>query len=327
MYLILDKSRLSFVAEGTCVKKVQKIARYVVIPMCVVGLLSNLIIVFVLSRDKTMNVTTKFLMQQLALADCVFYITCPFREIPFAKILGPQIRWQELQVFPHLVSHIVESPVVWMAVVATHQRYMAISRPLSALTYNKMSRARVKIVVVWIGSIIINIPSFLHFWFQYQRNENLVYWWNIPDWCALIIITWLPISLVVFFNIRIIDAVRKSNALHKQQQSSNNSKVISNDRRVTVTLIVLLIVFLACQLPSAAYQTFHKARRDQIFYNSSYISENTSDVCPLYAFGKSAASASLVVVNSFADYVTYFLMGKRFRQILIRSLLCCTSKK
>jgi hypothetical protein len=38
-----------------------------------IGLICNLLIVFVLGRDKSMNGTTRFLLQQLALVDVVYY--------------------------------------------------------------------------------------------------------------------------------------------------------------------------------------------------------------------------------------------------------------
>jgi hypothetical protein len=39
-----------------------------------VGFICNLLIVVVLGRDKTMNKTTRFLLQMLALADIMFYV-------------------------------------------------------------------------------------------------------------------------------------------------------------------------------------------------------------------------------------------------------------
>jgi hypothetical protein len=46
----------------------------------------------------------------------------------------------------------------WTAVIVTYQRYVAVSRPLHARQYITTSRARVAVVVVWIGSFIIYLP-------------------------------------------------------------------------------------------------------------------------------------------------------------------------
>jgi hypothetical protein len=56
-------------------------ALYVIVPSCAVGFISNILISFVLGRDKTMNGATRFLLRMLALADIVFYALFPLFEV------------------------------------------------------------------------------------------------------------------------------------------------------------------------------------------------------------------------------------------------------
>jgi hypothetical protein len=51
------------------------------VPLMFVGFICNLLIVVVLGRDKTMNKTTRFLLQTMALADIMFYVFRPIFDV------------------------------------------------------------------------------------------------------------------------------------------------------------------------------------------------------------------------------------------------------
>jgi hypothetical protein len=112
-----------------------------------------------------------------------------------------------------------------------------------------MSRARVAVIAVWIGSFKI-IPllnyacyhDFVHFYLYKILSVSIFYL--------------LPMSLTVFLSIRLIVVVRRSRTFVGQQLSSggNNDSRNASSNRVTVTLIVILIVYLVCQLPMATVQ-------------------------------------------------------------------------
>jgi hypothetical protein len=56
---------------------------YVIMPLVFVGFICNLLIVIVLGRDKTMNKTTRFLLQMLAIGDIMFYVFLSIANIFF----------------------------------------------------------------------------------------------------------------------------------------------------------------------------------------------------------------------------------------------------
>jgi hypothetical protein len=198
----------------------------------------------------------------------------------------------------------------YMVVIVTYQRYVAVSGPLHARQYITTSRARVAVVVVWIGSFIA-FPPMRHVYY----NRFFLYYLN--DIILLITLYLLPISLTVFLNIRLIVVVRRSRTFVGQQLSSggNNDSRNASSNRVTVTLIVILIVYLICELPTVTVEVLFQITRfsglfdcrPRFYYYILYVGD---------------ISMSLIVVNSLADCVTYCIMGKRFRQILIRELLC-----
>jgi hypothetical protein len=200
----------------------------------------------------------------------------------------------------------------WTAVIVTYQRYVAVSRPLHARQHITTSRARVAVVIVWIGSFIICLP------FRYVVHHD-----SFPFYLYVIIFTCivflLPMSLTVFLNIRLIVVVRRSRTFVGQQLASggNNDSRNASSNRVTVTLIVILIVYLVCQLPMVVVIFLAEIGiRDVDIHNCA------AHHTVYYHALAGEISACLIVVNSLADCVTYCIMGKRFRQFLIRELLC-----
>jgi hypothetical protein len=133
-------------------KNVEMVTKlYVTMPLVIVGFICNILIVVVLGRDKTMNETIGFLLQMLALADIFFYVLCQLMNI--SEVFSDRKSVSFLLVYQKAVSRLQ-----LMAVIVTYQRYVAVSRPLHARQYITTSRARVAVVVVWIGSFIIYLP-------------------------------------------------------------------------------------------------------------------------------------------------------------------------
>lgn len=291
-------------------------AFFAIVPLCVIGLTLNLLVGCVLGRDRTTNRATRFLLQQLALADCLFYIACPLHEL--SRSFNDYSRWQRttLSTVLYTSSSISQTAAMWVVVVATHQRYMIVSRPPHALHCVNISRARTAVVVVWISSIVVNISNVLNNEVGCQLSYSTVLFLILVNFLAVAILaSWLPTFLVVFFNIRIIVGIRKSNALHMQQDPSSNSQVINNDHRVTLTLIAIFCLLLVCQLPTVMLLFIFKITELYSFIILSPSSvKNALVVLHICLF----TSALLIVIKLFTNYVTLYLNGRRLRSFLIR---------
>jgi hypothetical protein len=303
---VVDVNELDRLSEN--VKIVRRL--YVEIPLVFVGFMCNLLIVVVLGRDKTINKTTRFLLQMLALADITYYVLYPVENFLATGLINYS---GTMSVVLSLI-HGSQSIASWMAVLVTYQRYVAVSRPLHARQYITTSRVRIAVVVIWIGSLIICTPLYYvsYYGFVFNYLSNII---------QVITLYLLPISLTVFLNIRLIVIIRRSRTFVGQQLVSgaaggNIDSHSASSNRVTVTLIVILIVYLVCQLPTATVSV--------LFTIVDLILDWSCDH-PRSLYHLSIAydiSHCLIVVNSLADCVTYCMIGKRFRQILLRELLC-----
>jgi hypothetical protein len=335
MYFILRYP--SFAADGdylaTLIRRHRDcITLYVIVPLCIIGLMCDLFIVSVPGRNKTMNAVSRFLMQQLALVNFAFHITCPLHEI--SRNVG-DLSWRQrtaLVTVLYISSCISQTTAMWMAVAVTLQRYMAISTPLNVLQYNKMSLARRAVVFVWIGSILVNIPNALNSELGYKLSYSMVVFLMVANFVVVAFLTsWLPISFVAFLNnrtsvvMRISTAsqaqqqlssddqlvnIERRNVSQAQQQLSSDDQLVNIERRITVRLITILLVLLACHVPSAAFPVIFKITELYGYIVSSLFS--ITNALLLLHLGLST-SALLLVIKSLATYVTYFFVDKRFR--------------
>jgi hypothetical protein len=296
---------------------------YVILPLTVVGFICNLLIVVVLARNKTMNRTTRFLLQMLALADIMFYVLLPLLEViellyftyDVKKFMGFDLSQIMILVNAQVLAS--ETIVVWTAVIVTYHRYVAIRKPLSARQYIAMSRARTAIAVVWIGSVIIYTPAF---WVVTMDDADRFNSLNALRILFTVTALMLPVSLTMFLNIRLIVVTRRSSAFLRQQilsRDKNDNRTANRHLRVTVTLIVIVTVYLVCQLPVTTVQILRSSA--VVMFDQTSCSHFPFKLYLLIAY---SSSQCLSVTSSLAECVIYCIMGTSFRQSLIRELLC-----
>jgi 7 transmembrane receptor (rhodopsin family) len=304
-------------------------ALYVIVPLCVVGFICNILISIVLGRDKTMNGATRFLLRMLALADIVFYVLFPICEVVKINITIMNRGDGRMDEFINhmgslaaaalhrVTTQVSQTAACWLSVVITYMRYTAISRPLKARQYNTMRRARVAVAVVWIGTIIVySLGAAISLvGAAMNLHDYLIILFRILLFVCIATAFWLPISLTVFFNIRMVIALRSSSVFCRQQLQSHESRFDKKNRRLTVMLIVIMIINLVCQTPTATNETVLLI----VCVLGGTCSPKTNNLL-LFLVGYSCLC--LTVINSLADCVVYLLMGKRFRQILVRTLFC-----
>lgn len=122
---------------------------YVVGALCLVGISGNLVSIVVLGRDRSIRRTTGLLLRALAVTDTVYLVSCLF--IQTAKTICDSTDWVHPTVcraLPYLepymwpLASIAQTGNVWMLVVITADRYVAICRPLHAAQYRYCTKVQ-----------------------------------------------------------------------------------------------------------------------------------------------------------------------------------------
>ena len=308
---------------------------YISLPLVVIGVILNVVSVIVLGLDKTMKHTTSFLLQMLAVADCAVLASCLFsiianEIITFTDWLPFADKWRYFY-FAFALKYVLPfvditlNAAVWLVVIVTGERYVAVRWPLEVPRYITMRRVRFTVGVTWFVSFALYVVIFFKREIISVREGNTfcyiglptLYFAQIDNYRTIVrsIMTFiLPLFLLSFFNVRIINALRKSNAVRRELLGAcgrpiDDVTMISNKRRCTKTLIVVVIVFIICQLPGCVNLAISSSRESSWNYL-------TWTQCLEYSNSISIISLS---INSACNFVIYFLMGKRFRQILFSS--------
>ena len=326
---------------------------YVVGMLCALGIAGNLLSIVVLGRDRTNRRTTGFMLQMLAVADAVYLVACVFYQTlscieKFTDWLLPAVRrrWPYVEMYAWPMASVAQTATVWLVVVLTADRYVAICRPLQAAQYSTISRVRKAVAAVWILAAVYNLPRFFErvVDVDVSANSTSIAVTYSPDFipitspeiilndprvavqktamrenttyvlvyktCLFFVVRFLlPFAALAFFNQRLIRAMRAPDVIRRHSVRGTSGK----ERQHTRTLVVVVVVFVICELPDLTLRAWVALNR----YAPDHVAFPRNQL--LYV---NVASNLLLTVNSCINLVIYCFMGRRFRLILLRMIGC-----
>lgn len=300
---------------------------YIVSFLCVFGISGNILSIVVIGKDRAVRGTTGFLLQMLAFADAMYLTTCLFYQAfntveqytNWAPALSEVWTYTEPYVWP--TASIAQTCAVWLVVVVTADRYVAICKPLHAPQYSTLTNMRRAVAVVWVFSIVYNLPRFFERAVVEQfdpltnktsvtvqktdlRTNNLYV--VVYKTCLFFIVRFfIPLSSLAFFNTRLIQAIKESSRLRGVKVREVHRK-----ERYTLTLVVVVLVFVVCELPDFVLRLWIS-----LPISASFMQDN------IWTFRYINVISNLfLTINSCVNFVIYCFMGQKFRRILLQVL-------
>ncbi len=302
---------------------------YILPWICAVGIVGNILSFAVLWRDRIMKRTTTFLLQVLALTDTLFLlVSLVFQTVETISTLTGWSKWLQchyryIEQGIYAVGNTIQTFSVWLVLIVTTDRWIAICMPLRAPRYSTMSRMRKAVLATLILAILYNIPKYFEFelitykypthHFHYSRttefSRNYHYVLIYETILYFIFRFALPIGALIFFNIRLAQSIRSSS---KERAEMTNQKS-ADTVRATLTLVVIVTVFVICAAPDYALRICRFLDR--------FFKEETNIDVKIIRYMQPVGNMFLAI-NSSCNFIIYCLLGKRFRRIFCEMIGC-----
>lgn len=298
--------------------------------IAVSGILLNILAITVLSQPRMRSSTAIYLISlavydNIVLLSMIVNFAIPTLEVDAYFLDMYFFVYNYIQPIAYPIALIAQTGTIYTTVGFTVERYVAVCRPLQAANICTTSRSKKAVFCIFLGSVIYNIPRMFEYetvleWDDqvnktqpiYRATElgqNKIYKEVYFIYLNLLIMFFLPFTLLAYVNTCLINAIRTSRASRVQMSSS-----AVKENNMTLMLVSVVVVFLVCQLPSIADNILWTALNSyQQRCNATYIKFTT-------------ISNLMVIFNSACNFVLYCLFGKKFRRVFCK-VFCSRLKR
>lgn len=300
---------------------------YVVIfgTMCLCGLVGNSLSFVVLLWDKYSHLPSTFLLRVLALTDNFFLLATGTSQMFSAVTLYYDIRDHPLM--PYIrkylwpVVYITQTQTVWMTVLISINRFIAICLPFRALSLCTMSRVRFQVGTLTALVVLYNVPRFYEYTIdgnattavaavvsgggggdsalKLDRRYNIVY----ENLLYTLIVFLGPFVVLTALNARLIREIVRLG--HRRLEDTSLHHAVRDEdeeRNITVVMIVIVVLFLVSQTPACVNQLLF------------YVIGSETYLCGHPYFYYYHISNVVVSSNACLNFGVYCIFRFRFRQ-------------
>ena len=280
--------------------------------ICLLGLVGNIVSVAVVFKAFGQS-PMFYVLRAVAVTDGVFLFTvlllnsmlnlCPNSDL--FSWCHYQRSYVQFVVWP--IMMMAQMMTVWLAVLVSLERFVAICYPLRAASLCTMYRVRVSVAVLLVSSVGFSIPRYWEYipgdyGEKTEVGDHPVYRYFYCATLYSILLFFLPLLLLVFLNVRLVltlkEGKRQWQTLQQHQRKEQN---------LTVIPLSIVLIFFVCGMPSLAVNVIDAMVIDAINYTWYVRFMHVANL--------------LVVLNSASNFIIYFLFGRKFRQKLVE--FCC----
>ena len=282
--------------------------------ICVLGVAGNGLSFVVLLRAFG-NSPMFYVLRATSLADGVFLL-CVFvlNTLAYSCPETGPMSWCSSAYIPLVVWPVLMTAqmiTVWLAVLVSAERFVAICYPLRSASLCTLPRARRCVFIMTITSVIYCIPRYFEYTVSDEGmlvkgpvGEHELYRYVYSATLYSLFLFFLPLLLIAFLNIRLVIALQRGKRQWRDLQQRQRK-----EQSVTIIPLTIVATFFLCGTPSLAVNVI-EAINPLIAATSSYVTFMV-------------VANLLVVINSASNFVIYYLLGRKFRQKLVELCCCC----
>ena len=301
---------------------------YAIIIACLVpfGLVGNIISVIVLRRFDT-HLSTPFLLSALHISDCLllplfFILRCVPAFSSFNTYWAEFFRvYAVLAVYGWPCVIAIRGINTWVTLLVALHRYIAVVMPHRSATLCRVSVARKQLFFFILFPLLFALPGFFNYYPKRSTDEfgrtsyslaftelgkNKYYIFGYKTAAYYTVMYFVPLAFLIYFTACLIKTVKKAKKRRSEMTGKESS---AND--TTWTLIVIVLVFLICQI----WEPIRKILE-------SFWPNPQDRECGSVYFYYTELPSLASVVNSSVNFIIYCLLGRKFRESLMKTFGC-----
>ncbi|XP_074930314.1 delta-type opioid receptor [Gadus morhua] len=218
--------------------------------VCVVGLVGNCLVMYVIVRYTKMKTATNIYIFNLALADALVLATLPFQGTdvflgfwPFGNALCKAV--VSIDYYNMFTS-------TFTLTVMSMDRYVAVCHPVKALDMRTPHKAKVVNICVWVLASAIGVPAMVMGDVEVDMSnvECIVvlpdprgYWDPVFGTCVFLFSFLIPVAIISICYSLMVKRLRSVRILSGSKEKDRNL------RRITRMVLVVVAAFVVCWTP------------------------------------------------------------------------------
>ncbi|CAH1791035.1 unnamed protein product [Owenia fusiformis] len=307
---------------------------YIVIPICVFGIIGNSLSITVLLNELKRYArknTSLILLMALSVSDLLLLFIAPFY-FSFGS-MAYYATWSTMAFrdayilsssYTFTIVVIIQTISIWVLVLVAVNRYVAVCRPLHASRLSTIRIVRVALILTVFLAVGFNVVRF----FEYKtftfysttlcvrkvgRSLNIlssrVYLLAYRATTHNIFKVIIPMVMLGVLNTRLIIETKRSTTLRRSIQIHNYDKTIPKQKDVlSARIIALIVVFYVCQIGSVVMAILDAIDK----FNPEF--KLTKNYTYRYCV---TVSNMLILLNSATNFITYCFTCQHFRKTLM----------
>ncbi|XP_034255304.1 somatostatin receptor type 2-like [Thrips palmi] len=283
--------------------------------VCVVGLLGNTLVIYVVLRFSKMQTVTNMYIVNLAVADECFLIGIP---VLFTTMLLERWPFGESMCKVYMTTTSINqiTSSIFLTIMSA-DRYVAVCHPISSPRIRTPFISKVVSLTAWTASALLMVPVFMYAntMVRDEASSCNILWpesENVSGQTAFTLYSFIlgfaiPLVLIFVFYILVI---RKLKTVGPKNKSKEKKKT---HRKVTKMVLIVITVYVLCWLPYWIMQVA------LIFTPSNQC--QTSFTVTVFLF-----TGCLSYSNSAMNPILYAFLSDNFKKSFMKACTCAAGK-
>lgn len=286
--------------------------------VAILGFIGNTLAIIVLQR-KRMWCSTAYFLILLAIYDNIILIVAIWQSVSDLQSNSDTsiVIHKITYVLFIPVSYIAQTGTIFMTLMVTIERYVAVTKPLKARIIFSLSSAKKISLGIFLWCLIYNIPHYVALDLSYttatskvhlsEFGKQYIYTKVYSIYIQLLAMYVLPWLAMTVFNILLLRCVKKITMI---RHNCHSKSAADDGRRLTLPVIAVTTVFFLAYPFPAFEDTFCK-----LFDPSKVGLDGTCGAKMKILFELISDIAK--VLNSAANFIFYCLLGRKFRRTFL----------